>query len=154
MKNKIVTLVAIALVAAFFGAINVWGKKEIVKNDFLVFPKGSTYTNEWKKVDSLISKGLNKSALMVVNAIYEKAKTDRNSPQVVKSIIHRMKLEQYMEEYSLEKALVKLNEEIKTAKYPVKPMLQSMLAENYWTCLLYTSPSPRDRTRSRMPSSA
>ena len=25
---------------------------------------------------------------------------------------------------------------------------------NYLTCLLYTSPSPRDRTRSRMPSSA
>ena len=24
----------------------------------------------------------------------------------------------------------------------------------YWRCLLYTSPSPRDRTRSRMPSSA
>jgi len=29
----------------------------------------------------------------------------------------------------------------------------SALAEA-WTCLLYTSPSPRDRTRSRMPSSA
>ena len=27
-------------------------------------------------------------------------------------------------------------------------------AEKAWTCLLYTSPSPRDRTRSRMPSSA
>ena len=27
-------------------------------------------------------------------------------------------------------------------------------AINYKTCLLYTSPSPRDRTRSRMPSSA
>ena len=24
----------------------------------------------------------------------------------------------------------------------------------FWGCLLYTSPSPRDRTRSRMPSSA
>ena len=24
----------------------------------------------------------------------------------------------------------------------------------HWSCLLYTSPSPRDRTRSRMPSSA
>ena len=24
----------------------------------------------------------------------------------------------------------------------------------FWHCLLYTSPSPRDRTRSRMPSSA
>ena len=26
--------------------------------------------------------------------------------------------------------------------------------DNYYDCLLYTSPSPRDRTRSRMPSSA
>ena len=26
--------------------------------------------------------------------------------------------------------------------------------EDYQSCLLYTSPSPRDRTRSRMPSSA
>ena len=29
-----------------------------------------------------------------------------------------------------------------------------MSPENIYTCLLYTSPSPRDRTRSRMPSSA
>ena len=28
------------------------------------------------------------------------------------------------------------------------------LSPTGWTCLLYTSPSPRDRTRSRMPSSA
>ena len=30
------------------------------------------------------------------------------------------------------------------------------LADEFWffSCLLYTSPSPRDRTRSRMPSSA
>ena len=27
-------------------------------------------------------------------------------------------------------------------------------SEYYYICLLYTSPSPRDRTRSRMPSSA
>ena len=27
-------------------------------------------------------------------------------------------------------------------------------SDNTYTCLLYTSPSPRDRTRSRMPSSA
>ena len=28
------------------------------------------------------------------------------------------------------------------------------MAETYWGCLLYTSPSPRDRSLSRMPSSA
>jgi len=34
---------------------------------------------------------------------------------------------------------------------PTKPYSQVALV---YTCLLYTSPSPRDRTRSRMPSSA
>ena len=27
-------------------------------------------------------------------------------------------------------------------------------SKHYWSCLLYTSPSPRDRQKSRMPSSA
>ena len=31
---------------------------------------------------------------------------------------------------------------------------QDRIESQGWTCLLYTSPSPRDRTRSRMPSSA
>ena len=30
----------------------------------------------------------------------------------------------------------------------------SLIKDLYGDCLLYTSPSPRDRTRSRMPSSA
>ena len=30
----------------------------------------------------------------------------------------------------------------------------ALFDKNRWICLLYTSPSPRDRTRSRMPSSA
>ena len=34
-------------------------------------------------------------------------------------------------------------------------MMKTMsLVPQLWDCLLYTSPSPRDRTRSRMPSSA
>ena len=36
-----------------------------------------------------------------------------------------------------------------------KPFYAHITEEDeYWGCLLYTSPSPRDRTRSRMPSSA
>ena len=31
---------------------------------------------------------------------------------------------------------------------------QALHLDAAWACLLYTSPSPRDRTRSRMPSSA
>ena len=40
----------------------------------------------------------------------------------------------------------------KTDMVPVIESIKLLAASN--TCLLYTSPSPRDRTRSRMPSSA
>ena len=35
-----------------------------------------------------------------------------------------------------------------------KSIILVWYAQKGYTCLLYTSPSPRDRTRSRMPSSA
>ena len=38
---------------------------------------------------------------------------------------------------------------LKETAHEIAPILADIL-----TCLLYTSPSPRDRTRSRMPSSA
>ena len=43
-----------------------------------------------------------------------------------------------------------------TAYYLAKKhqMTNIAVVEKGWICLLYTSPSPRDRTRSRMPSSA
>ena len=34
------------------------------------------------------------------------------------------------------------------------PLFDFAKSELWWNCLLYTSPSPQDRTRSRMPSSA
>ena len=37
---------------------------------------------------------------------------------------------------------------------PLYSALSEFQKEQGYTCLLYTSPSPRDRTRSRMPSSA
>ena len=40
---------------------------------------------------------------------------------------------------------------------PIKPCLPSMVASmdyQFYVCLLYTSPSPRDKRQSRMPSSA
>ena len=55
------------------------------------------------------------------------------------------------------------NHVIVDASYKKKPEGSmerlELLSNDFWfhqtiTCLLYTSPSPRDRTRSRMPSSA
>ena len=40
------------------------------------------------------------------------------------------------------------------AFYDITPLGTALTGATFTTCLLYTSPSPRDRTRSRMPSSA
>ena len=44
-----------------------------------------------------------------------------------------------------------VNQKTPRSEYPVNRVQRRSVAE---PCLLYTSPSPRDRTRSRMPSSA
>lgn len=118
----------IAISLSFFS--NVYTKpKEL---SYIVFDKGSDYNKLWKKVDSLTNKGLTKSALEVVNGIYTLAKKENNSPQLVKSILKRMKLESQMEEFALEKSIYKLNEEIAGSNFPAKPVLQNILADAYW----------------------
>ena len=46
-----------------------------------------------------------------------------------------------------------LNPYVKRDKFPIDSFYE-VLVDRFIYCLLYTSPSPRDRTRSRMPSSA
>jgi hypothetical protein len=132
MKSNGLFFICLLAISVIATAFTLTSYKKNKSNMLLIFPKGSSYTKEWKKVDSLTAKGLTKSALEVVNGIYDRAKAENNAPQFVKAIIHRMKFEQSMEEYSLVKALNKLNEEAKEASYPVKPVLQSMIAESYW----------------------
>lgn len=98
----------------------------------LSFNKGDNYTKLWKRVDSCENKGLTESALKVVEVIYSKAKAENNASQFVKAVLHRMKFESYKEEFSLEKSIFKLRDEAESAKYPVKPVLQSILADAYW----------------------
>ncbi len=96
------------------------------------FPKGSSYLKEWKKVDSLENKGLTQSALDVVMAIYTRSKQDNNAAQTVKAILYKIKLEEQIQEYSTEKAIAFLKDETVSAKFPLQPLLHSMLADIYW----------------------
>ncbi|HEX8515291.1 MAG TPA: alpha-2-macroglobulin family protein [Bacteroidia bacterium] len=132
MASKRIFFIALLALASIAGAFSVYSFKGGMQQALLIFPKGSTYEKEWRKVDSLQEKGLIKSAHEVVTGIYNKAKSENNSSQFVKAVIHRMKFEQQMEEYSLEKALTRLNEEAAEAQFPVKPVLHSMIAESYW----------------------
>ena len=60
----------------------------------------------------------------------------------------------YSEATSSALGLVKIGFTEDGKNYPVELSSGKMYVNVPWTCLLYTSPSPRDRQKSRMPSSA
>ena len=98
----------------------------------ILIGKGSTYEKEWDRVDSLSGKGLYKSALDLTNQIYTRAKTENNNAEIVKALMHRYKFSQQFQENSADLAIYDLQNELKTAKYPLAPVLHSMLADLYW----------------------
>src|SRR5262245_24313675 len=90
------------------------------------------YSKLWKEVDSLEDKGLTKSALEKVEDIYSIAEKSDNVPQVVKSLIYKVKYKQVLEEGGLEKALNEFETQINKSHFPTRNILQSAAAELYW----------------------
>ena len=91
----------------------------------------SYYSSEWKKVDDLVSKGLTKSALAEVDKIYKTAKKNKYDPQVIKSLLFKITLQQNIEEDAPAKSIDTLEKEIATAKEPSKSILESITAQVY-----------------------
>jgi len=90
------------------------------------------FEKAWKEVTDHESKGLPESALKVVNEIEKQAKAQNNAGQLVKAIIHQLKLRDVKEEDAFVKNMVRLKEEAGNASFPVKPLLHSLLGELYW----------------------
>ena len=134
MKAKLVLLISVLTILTFAG--NYFVSRHIAKEKenakmALLDVKGG-YEKSWAKIDSLIAKGLTKSALEEVLIIYKKAKADNNAPQFVKAIMYKMKLENDYSEDSYEKSIASLKTELADAAFPIKPVLHSVLAEMYW----------------------
>lgn len=90
------------------------------------------YNDLWAKVDSLEKEGLYKSALDVVSTIFSEAQSDENAPQIVKSVIFRMKYNSYLEEDDFIKAIAELNSLSEGEGFPIKQLVHSVTAEVYW----------------------
>ena len=90
------------------------------------------YTKSWQAVNKLMDNGQTASAMDTVNNIFKRAKTSGNADQMIKALIYNFRLESYKEEGSFVKTLSRLNAELSDAKFPVTPVLHSMLAECYW----------------------
>ena len=134
------------LIITILTTAGLFGFYEKLKPASLSFPPFESYYKEWTKVDSLELAGLPQSALELVLKIYAKARQDDNSPQIIKAVIHRMKFKMEVNEDALMGNIHDLEMEIPDSKFPVKPMLQSMLAESYWQYYLHNRYKFLDRS--------
>ncbi len=90
------------------------------------------YEYSWKKIDSLEMAGLPRTALIEVEDVYEKAKTGKNTAQLLKSLIFKMKFSYAFEADNYAKQIVKLEDDAKKMGFPDSAVAHSMLGEMYW----------------------
>jgi len=98
---------------------------------FKFFLSDDKYKQKWEQVASFESQGLPQSALKVVEEIYLMAKEEKNTNQLIKALIHRMKYKNDIEDGGFVKIILDLENEIKSAELPAKAIMQSILAEMY-----------------------
>lgn len=90
------------------------------------------FDRQWKRVDSLEKAGLPRSALELVNAIGDQARQQKNEPQLVKSVIWKLKLEAQFHENFSAFAVGLLQSEIAASEQPLTSLFHSLLGEIYW----------------------
>ena len=116
--------------------LNYWGEKPLNNGvNFVGYSNSSSLFGalKSKQIDVLLSNSIDDSQRKTLNNLSKnKQFNEGNSPFTELSFIS-----------------------LKTSSYPLSNLnLRLALAKSLNSCLLYTSPSPRDRQKSRMPSSA
>ena len=86
----------------------------------------------WKKVQKFELDNLPKSALKVVDKIYDKANTENNAPQIIKTLFFKSKFSLTLEEDAQLKVINEFKRHIALSKFPTKNVLENVLANLYW----------------------
>ncbi|MBW6513869.1 MAG: hypothetical protein K0B87_03830 [Candidatus Syntrophosphaera sp.] len=118
MISRIVVLVLACGIAASLGAAN---------------SKPFNYEAAWKEIDKLQSDGLPRSMGEKVDSLYAAALRENKTDQQIKALIYQLKIMQQVEEFSEQKAIEKVREQLQTAPHPASAILHSMLGQLYWS---------------------
>ena len=159
--NKLFVVISIAIffliIAAGCGSqknkqdTNVKNPQANANNQATDMPKSTDedYLSYWKTIDSLEAEGLPQSALAKLNELYELVIKENNPAQTIKCLIYKGKYESQLEEDGLVKAIVKMQNKMDSTEAPIKPILQSMLAELYTNYLNNNFWRFNDRTQTK-----
>ncbi|RZK51047.1 MAG: hypothetical protein EOO59_15565, partial [Hymenobacter sp.] len=86
---------------------------------------------QWKKVDALLKKDQTATAAPLVEKLYQQAKKENNAPAYVRALLYKIRLLENKENDADEKAIALLEADVKTAQFPARPILHSLLAGLY-----------------------
>lgn len=90
------------------------------------------YNAEWKKVDELTGKGLDKDALEQVRKIHLLARQDKQDAQVIKAAVYMMQLQAENREDNAIASVLDLEKEVSASTGPTKSILTNLLASQYY----------------------
>jgi uncharacterized protein YfaS (alpha-2-macroglobulin family) len=129
-KSLVILIISMISLNLTASTINHESIKKLYKYT-LEIPTG--YEELWYEVDSLKGEGLPKSALEVVEKIYQKSKKEHNTPQYLKAVIYKSNLVASYAENYMHKIIDTFNEELETAVFPENAILHSCIAELYFS---------------------
>ncbi len=92
----------------------------------------NNYSRLWKEVEKFEIDGLPKSALEIVDQIANQAKSDNNSPEIIKTLLFKSKFALILEEDAQLKIITDFKSEIANSKTPTKNVIENILANLYW----------------------
>ncbi|MCI1187795.1 MG2 domain-containing protein [Hymenobacter sp. DH14] len=113
-------------------------------------PPGA-YAARWKKIDALLQKDQTATAAPLVEAIYQQAKKAGDTPAYVRALLYKIRLLNAKQNDADEKAIALLETEVKTATFPARPILHSLLAGLYTDYLNQHRYALYQRTRGAAP---
>ena len=101
---------------------------------FSTFSEGqdATYDNLWNTVETFEVDGLPQSALQVIKTIEKRAKKENNHPQLIKTLLFKSKYALILEEDAQLGIISDFKNQIELNAYPVKNILENILANLYW----------------------
>nr|WP_295930756.1 alpha-2-macroglobulin family protein [uncultured Dyadobacter sp.] len=90
------------------------------------------YAQEWKPVETLTGKGLNKDALEAVRKIYQLAKKEKQEAQVIKAAVYMIQLQAESREDHAVASIRDLETEIAGSTGAARSIMTSLLASQYY----------------------
>ncbi|GGG31232.1 alpha-2-macroglobulin family protein [Hymenobacter glacieicola] len=115
-------------------------------------PPGSAHSGTpatWKKIDQLLAKDQTASAAKLLEPLYQRARRQQNAPEHLRALLYKLRLLEAREEEADVQAIALVEADVKTAHFPARPVLHSLLAQLYERYYQGHRYQLYDRTRTR-----